>query len=145
MSEEDLATVREVLLYAEMRDNSQGLVKIVERVVAPVPGAGEISIEQKRPGAIHINGNQNIGMVVAMRAADEVAKLAADTGIGMAATFNVSTSTGACVATDYSAGLPTASRASKSSMTMFLRFTRSMPTSWNRASTRLTVSVASLR
>ncbi len=95
VSGNDLAAVREVLLYAQLRDNSQGLVKIIERVVAPVPGAGEISVEQKRPGSVHINGNQNIGMVVAMRAADEVAKLARSTGIGMAGTYNVSTSTGA--------------------------------------------------
>ena len=95
LSDEHAATIKTVLLYAELRDNSQGLVKIVEGVVSPVPGAGEIEVEQKAPGMVRINGNQNVGMVVATRAAKEAAKLARAAGIGMAGTWNVSTSTGA--------------------------------------------------
>ncbi len=91
----DAEFVREVLLYAELRDNSQGLVKIVERVVAPVPSSGDIIVEAEAPSSVRINGNQNIGMVVAMRAVDEVAALAKSNGIGMAGTWNVSSSTGA--------------------------------------------------
>ncbi len=95
LSDEDAAIIKDVLLYAELRDNSQGLVKIVEGVVAPVPGAGPIEVEQKAPGMVRINGNQNVGMVVATRAAREAAALARANGIGVAGTWNVSTSTGA--------------------------------------------------
>ena len=95
LSDDHAATIKTVLLYAELRDNSQGLVKIVEGVVSPVPGAGEIEVEHKAPGMVRINGNQNVGMVVATRAAKEAGKLAKVSGIGMAGTWNVSTSTGA--------------------------------------------------
>lgn len=95
LTSEQATIIKDVLIYAELRDNSQGLVKIVEGVVAPVPGAGEIEVEQKAPGMVRINGNQNVGMVVATRAAEEAAKLATTNGIGVAGTWNVSTSTGA--------------------------------------------------
>lgn len=94
-SDAHAALISNVLLYAEMRDNSQGLVKIAEGVVSPVPGAGEIVVEQKAPGMVRIDGNQNVGMVVATRAATEAAALAKTNGIGVAGTWNVSTSTGA--------------------------------------------------
>ncbi|MCP5083693.1 MAG: Ldh family oxidoreductase [Alphaproteobacteria bacterium] len=95
LSDEHANIVKDVLLYAELRDNSQGLVKIVEGVVSPLPGAGAIEVEQKASGVVRINGNQNVGMVVATRAAEEAAKLAKTNGIGVAGTWNVSTSTGA--------------------------------------------------
>ena len=95
LSNEHAAIIKDVLLYAELRDNSQGLVKIVEGVVTPVAGAGAIEVEQKAPGIVRINGNQNVGMVVATRAAEEAGKLASTNGIGVAGTWNVSTSTGA--------------------------------------------------
>ena len=95
LSDEHAALIKDVLLYAELRDNSQGLVKIVEGVVSPVEGAGEIEVEPKAAGMVRINGNQNVGMVVATRAAQESSKLAKANGIGVAGTWNVSTSTGA--------------------------------------------------
>lgn len=94
-SAEHAAIISSVLLYAELRDNSQGLVKIVEGVVAPVSGAGAIEVDQRAPGMVRINANQNVGMVVATRAAQEAVALAKNNGIGVAGTWNVSTSTGA--------------------------------------------------
>ncbi|MEM7426283.1 MAG: Ldh family oxidoreductase, partial [Pseudomonadota bacterium] len=95
LTEADAEIVRDVLLYAELRDNSQSLVKIVEGVVSPVPGAGEIEVVRTGPAALSINANQNIGMVVAHRAATEVAALAVTNGVAVAGSRNVSTSTGA--------------------------------------------------
>lgn len=95
LSKTDAEIVRDVLLYAELRDNSQGLVKIAEGVVTPVPGAGDIEIIKTAPASLTINANQNIGMVVAHRAAREVSALAKTTGVAVAGSRNVSTSTGA--------------------------------------------------
>ncbi len=95
LSEDDAEIVRDVLLYAELRDNSQSLVKIAEGVVAPVPGAGGIEVEKTAAATLTINANQNIGMVAAHRATQEVAALAKTTGIAVAGSRNVSTSTGA--------------------------------------------------
>ncbi len=91
----DLEQVREVLFYAQLRDNSQGLQKILERAVAPPADRGSIEIVRSVGATMRIDGGQNPGMVVATLASDHAAALARTHGIGLVGTFNTSTSTGA--------------------------------------------------
>ncbi len=56
--------VGDVLIWAELRGNSQGLGKIVARAVAPNPAAGEIVVTHRSPMVTQIEGNMNLGMVV---------------------------------------------------------------------------------
>ncbi|MDH3512704.1 MAG: Ldh family oxidoreductase [Gammaproteobacteria bacterium] len=87
--------VADVLLWAELRGNSQGLSKIPARAVAPDPEAGEIIVTRRSPVVTQIEGNLNLGMVVMDRAVDEALRSAAGNGIGVVGTRGTATSTGA--------------------------------------------------
>jgi LDH2 family malate/lactate/ureidoglycolate dehydrogenase len=75
LTDDDRRVVTRVLLWAELRGNSQGLGKIPARAVAPDPNAGE--------------------MVVMDRAVDEAVLSAKNNGIGIVGTRGTATSTGA--------------------------------------------------
>lgn len=87
--------VSDVLIWAELRGNSQGLGKIVARAIAPDPNAGEIVVTHRSPVVTQIEGNLNLGMVVMQRAVDEAVRSASSTGVGIVGTRGTATSTGA--------------------------------------------------
>lgn len=93
--ETDIATVKDILMYAELRGNNQGLVKIVGRNVVPSPDSQPIEITKRMPCAAHIKGNGNVGMVVVKQAMEEACDLANTYGMGIVGTSHTSTSTGA--------------------------------------------------
>lgn len=95
LSENEQQVVTKVLLWAELRGNSQGLGKIPARAVAPNPDAGEISVTHRSPVVTQIDGNSNLGMVVMERAVDEAIRSANNAGIGIVGTRGTTTSTGA--------------------------------------------------
>ncbi|MDH3691785.1 MAG: Ldh family oxidoreductase [Gammaproteobacteria bacterium] len=92
---EDATIVHDVLMYAQLRGNNQGLIKIPERAVAPDPNSGPMEVVSQFGAVMRLNGNHNVGMVVLSRAAEEALKLAHEHGIGLVGTFNTSSSTGA--------------------------------------------------
>lgn len=91
----DVESIRDVLMYAELRGNNQGLVKIPAHAVLPDPDAKPIEITRTLPAVAHIAINGNSGMVVATKAATEVAILARSHGVGVVGTSDRATSTGA--------------------------------------------------
>ena len=91
----DIGTVKDILMYAELRGNNQGLVKIVGRNVVPSPDAQSIEITKRMPCSAHYKGNGNVGMVVVKQAMEEACDLANTYGMGMVGTSHTSTSTGA--------------------------------------------------
>ena len=95
LSGSDKEIVREVLLFAELRGNNQGLIKIPQKAVQPSPDATPIVVEQSFPAVAHIKGNGQVGMVVMDRAVEVVVNAATQCGIGLVATSGTSTSTGA--------------------------------------------------
>jgi len=90
----DSHVVGEVLLYAELRGSSQGLIKIVERTVVPAVDRTPMTIVQRSPCITHIEGNGNAGMVVVQRAADCVIEACRTHGLALAGTCGTVTSTG---------------------------------------------------
>ena len=95
LSDTDREIVREVLLFAELRGNNQGLIKIPLKAVQPSAEAIPMVIEHPFPAVAHIKGNGQLGMVVMDRAVDVVTNAATQCGIGLVATTGTSTSTGA--------------------------------------------------
>ncbi len=95
ISDSEVDAIRDVLMYAELRGNNQGLVKIPVNAVIPDPDARPIEITHKLPAVAHIAVNGNSGMVAATKAANEVTKLARTHGIGVVGTSGRATSTGA--------------------------------------------------
>jgi LDH2 family malate/lactate/ureidoglycolate dehydrogenase len=94
-SEEEVRVISEVLLYAQLRGNNQGVVKLIGKGIPRDPGAGEIIVEKETPISARINGNRNHAMVVVHKATDIVVKKAKKSGFGIAGTFNTNTSSGA--------------------------------------------------
>ena len=95
LTHEEMRIVADVLVWAELRGNSQGLGKIPAKAVAPHPDAGEIVITRRSAVVTQIEANLNLGMVVMDRAVDEAIRSARSNGIGVVGTRGTTTSTGA--------------------------------------------------
>lgn len=92
---EDAAQIVDVLLYAEMRGNNQGLTKIAEGVVVPDPAAGDIQTVSEVGGVVQIDAARKNGMLILTKAADRAAALAGWHGISAVGVGNSSGSSGA--------------------------------------------------
>ena len=62
--DEGIAAIREILLYAQLRGNNQGVVKLIGKGFLKSPTTGEIVIEKETPLSARIDGNRNHAMVV---------------------------------------------------------------------------------
>jgi len=91
----ETATIRDMLLYAQLRGNNQGVVKLIGKGIPKNSEAGDIKIEKETALSARINGNQNQAMVVVKKALDLVLEKAKSNGIGISGTFNTATSSGA--------------------------------------------------
>ena len=94
-NDEEVEVIADVLLYAQLRDNNQGIVKLIGAGIPKDPNAGDIVIEKETPISARINGNKNHAMVVAGRAVRIVEEKAKKSGFAVAGTFNTNTSSGA--------------------------------------------------
>lgn len=94
-SEEEVRVISDVLLYAQLRGNNQGVVKLIGKGIPRDPAAGAIVLEKETPISARINGNRNHAMVVVAHAMDTVCQKAEKSGFGIAGTFNTNTSSGA--------------------------------------------------
>ena len=94
-NEAETAAIREILLYAQLRGNNQGVAKLIGKGIPRDPAAGEIVIEKETPLSARINGNRNHAMVVVGKALEIVSAKAEKSGFGIAGTFNTNTSSGA--------------------------------------------------
>jgi L-2-hydroxycarboxylate dehydrogenase (NAD+) len=95
LDEHERQTVTDVLLYAQIRGNSQGLIKIVERTILPDSAKQATEALHKSPCLASINGHGNIGMVVLLEAAKLAAEMVQRSGIALVTTHNTRSSTGA--------------------------------------------------
>lgn len=93
--DKEVHVIMDVLLYAQMRDNNQGVVKLIDKGIPRDTNAGEIVIEKETPISARINGNKNHAMVVVSKAVDIVEEKARARGFAIAGTFNTNTSSGA--------------------------------------------------
>lgn len=91
----EVNVITEVLLYAQMRDNNQGIVKLIDKGIPRDPQAGRIIIEKETLISARINGNKNHAMIVVNKAVDIVQEKARVSGFAIAGTFNTNTSSGA--------------------------------------------------
>ena len=94
-SEEETRIISDVLLYAQLRGNNQGVVKLIGKGIPRDPAAGQICIERETPLSVRVNGNRNHAMVVVRKALDIIVEKARGKGFAIAGTFNTNTSSGA--------------------------------------------------
>jgi len=94
-SDTETQAICEVLLYAQLRGNNQGVAKLIGKGIPRDPHAGEIVIEKQTPISARINGNRNHAMIVVKKALEIVLDKARKNGFGIAGTYNTNTSSGA--------------------------------------------------
>ncbi len=90
---EDAQIIKDVLLYAQLRGNSQGIAKIA---TGGVPRATETEslrlVKENKSGALFSGGHS---MVASVKAAEKAIELARDHGVGVVASNRTHTSSGA--------------------------------------------------
>ncbi len=92
-SGKDAEIIREVLMYAQLRGNNQGITKIA---TGGVPKATDLQpftvVREEKSGALFSGGHS---MATAAKAADKAVELAAAHGVGLVGVNNTFTSSGA--------------------------------------------------
>src|SRR5579859_3745038 len=94
-TQEEAQTIQDVLMYAQLRGNNQGVVKLVGAGLPKDPKASTITIRKESPVLMLLDGGRNAGMVVMMRAVDVAVEKAREHGIGIVGTIGTVGSTGA--------------------------------------------------
>ena len=84
-----------MLMYAQLRGNNQGMVKLIGKGIPKNPAAGTITIEKETKLSARINGAHNPGAIVMKKTMDMALTKAKEHGIGIVGTNNTNSSTGA--------------------------------------------------
>ena len=85
----------DVMMYAQLRGNNQGIIKVTTKGIARDPACVPVTTEHETMLSANLNGGKNAGMVVLHRAMQIAAEKAEAHGFGICGTNNTSTSTGA--------------------------------------------------
>lgn len=94
-NDEEIPIIRSMLMYAQLRGNNQGLVKLIGKGIPKNPLAGTITVEKETKLSALINGHHNPGAIVIKKAMDLAVDKAKIHGIGIVGTNNTNSSTGA--------------------------------------------------
>jgi LDH2 family malate/lactate/ureidoglycolate dehydrogenase len=84
-----------VLLYAQLRGNNQGIIKITTGGMNRAAAARPVSVERETRLSALINGNNQAGMLVLHKAMSMAVEKATAAGFGIVGTHHTCTSTGA--------------------------------------------------
>ena len=84
-----------MMMYAQLRGNNQGIVKLIGRGYPKNPECGDMIIEKETKLSAKINGNKQAGALVMQRAMSMAIAKAKEHGFGIVGTNNTNTSTGA--------------------------------------------------
>ena len=93
-SEKEAEQIEEVLMYAQLRGNNQGIVKLIGPGI-PKSAEGQIKTEKETKLSALINGNKNHAMVVVNQAVDLAIKKAKEHGVGIVGVNHINISSGA--------------------------------------------------
>ena len=94
-SAEESRQIADVLLYAELRGNNQGVTKIAEGSISRVDGEQPVATLVETGAILHLDAGMQQGMVVVADAAARAAALAKEHGVACVALRRISGSTGA--------------------------------------------------
>lgn len=94
---DDKATecILDILMYAQLRGNNQGIIKVTTNGIARDPDATPIKITEPVPLSAAIDGGNNHGMIVLDKAAELAIEKCKAHGVGVVGTNHTFTSTGA--------------------------------------------------
>lgn len=84
-----------ILVYAQLRGNNQGVVKLIGNGIPKREGVTAPKIVKETPVSALVDGNKTHAMIVMDYIADLAIKKAKESGVGIAGNFNTDESTGA--------------------------------------------------
>lgn len=87
--------ISDILLYAQLRGNNQGVVKLIGKGIPKREGGSEPKIVKETPVSALVDGNKTHAMIVMDKLANLAIKKAKENGVCIAGNFNTSESTGA--------------------------------------------------
>jgi LDH2 family malate/lactate/ureidoglycolate dehydrogenase len=90
-----LSPLVQVLLWAELRGNSQGVIKIPAGALKRAASSQPSKVVRDSPSSASIDGGQQLGMLAVHDAVVAAIKKSEGSGIGVVGTFNTASSTGA--------------------------------------------------
>lgn len=94
-SPEEASVIQKILMYAQLRGNNQGVVKLIGKGIPRIEEGKSPEIVKDTPVSALINGNYTHAMVVMDHLVDLAIEKARKTGVGIAGNYNTSESTGA--------------------------------------------------
>ncbi len=94
-NDDEAKIILDMLLYAQLRGNNQGIVKLIGKGIPKNPQAGTITIEKETKLSARINGAKNPGAVVMHKAVTTAVSKAKEHGFGIVGTHDTNSSTGA--------------------------------------------------
>ena len=94
-TKEEANVIAEVLMYAQMRGNNQGIVKLIGRGIPKNMDGKPYEVVKDTPVSALVNGNFTHAMVVMNVVTDLAISKAKTSGIAIVGNFNTSESTGA--------------------------------------------------
>lgn len=89
------AIISDILLYAQLRGNNQGIVKLIGKGIPKRDGCMAPKIIKETPVSALVDGNKTHAMIVMNYITDLAIQKAKKLGIGIAGNFNTDESTGA--------------------------------------------------
>jgi L-2-hydroxycarboxylate dehydrogenase (NAD+) len=92
---EEAQIILDVLMYAQLRGNNQGIVKLTGAGMPRDPNCVPIRMVKETPLSALLDGGHNSGMVVVSQALEIAIQKAKEQGIGIVGTHRTASSTGA--------------------------------------------------
>jgi LDH2 family malate/lactate/ureidoglycolate dehydrogenase len=92
---EDAKVITDNLMYAEMRRNNQGVIKVTSGALNPSKSEGEIEIKKETPVSALVDGKGRIGMCVMKRCLDIGIEKARSSGVAVVSASGYKSATGA--------------------------------------------------
>jgi LDH2 family malate/lactate/ureidoglycolate dehydrogenase len=94
-TEEEATTILEVLLYAQLRGNNQGIVKLIGNGIPKSVEVAPIEVVKETKNSAFLNAHQTHAMVAISRASEIAMKKAKENGIAIVGVNGINTSSGA--------------------------------------------------
>lgn len=94
-TEDESKTILDILMYAQLRGNNQGLVKLIGKGIPKSHEAADVQVTKETKLSAMIDGGKNMGMVAMKLAMEMAITKAREHGFGIVGTYNTYSSTGA--------------------------------------------------
>ncbi len=92
---EEAAVLVDVMMYAQLRGNNQGVVKLIGKGIPRAAVVSPIRVEKESPSSAFLDGGHAHAMVAVSEASDIAIKKAKQSGVAIVGIHNLNTSSGA--------------------------------------------------